>query len=403
MTKIVLEKVSASYQLGKPVLNDFSLEIPSGKLVVVTGPSGCGKTTLLKLIAGLRQVETGDIYFNTQSVTWYSPRHRNVAMVFQSDALYPYMSVRKNLVFAAMLRIHAKGTEKLAVMGKAAQIAKRLGIDGLLDGRPFKLSGGERQRVALGRALVRNPAAFLLDEPFSHVDPARRDDLRNYLMEIQRETGTTMVVVTHDQIDALEMADLIVAIDQHGNVAQVGSADTILRCPANRFVASFFGNQPMNFVQGRLRRTAGLTEFVAGGFRLKLSPELASRLGRVNSSLTNSVLLSNCEESPIELGVRPDSIELVSLGGGPSGYGSENRGVEEVELQTNQARIHSVRQLGRQTAVELRLNGDLDSDQTVWRVSIARRDDLTVGQELGISIKPDQQYYFDYQSGQSIV
>ena len=244
MGSITLDHVNKSFGVHH-VIPDASLEIADGEFVVFVGPSGCGKSTLLRLIAGLEDVTSGVIRLNGEDVTDKGPAHRGLAMVFQSYALYPHMSVRDNIAFPLKM---AK-LDKAAIDGKVAEAARILNLNDYLDRKPRALSGGQRQRVAIGRANVREPKAFLFDEPLSNLDAALRVNMRLEITELHQQLKTTMVYVTHDQVEAMTMADRIVVLNA-GNIEQFGTPMELYRNPANRFVAGFIGSPKMNFVDG---------------------------------------------------------------------------------------------------------------------------------------------------------
>ena len=222
-------------------LKDVSVDVRDGELVVFVGPSGCGKTTLLRVVAGLENVDAGNVLIDGRVVNDLEPKDRNVAMVFQDYALYPHMSVYENLAFT----LRARRTPKDGIDAEVRRVAGILGIDGVLDRRPKQLSGGQRQRVAVGRAIVRSPKAFLFDEPLSNLDAQLRVQMRAELAELHRRLGATMLYVTHDQVEAMTLGDRIVVMDQ-GAVQQVGTPSEVYREPANVFVARFIGSPPMN-------------------------------------------------------------------------------------------------------------------------------------------------------------
>ena len=244
MGNIVLQEVTKSFG-GTTVIPKLDLEIEEGEFVVFVGPSGCGKSTLLRLIAGLEDTSGGRIMIDGRDVTGEAPAKRKLAMVFQSYALYPHMSVGKNIAFP--LKMAGDNTETIAK--KVGDAARILNLTDYLDRRPGQLSGGQRQRVAIGRAIVREPAAFLFDEPLSNLDAALRGTMRLELSELHQHLKTTMIYVTHDQIEAMTMADKIVVL-QAGNIEQVGSPMELYNAPRNRFVAGFIGSPKMNMIEG---------------------------------------------------------------------------------------------------------------------------------------------------------
>ena len=245
MGQITLEKVTKSFG-STEVIPPLDLEINDGEFVVFVGPSGCGKSTLLRLIAGLEDVSSGTIRIDGTDATRIPPAKRGLAMVFQSYALYPHMSVRKNIAFPMrMAKIDQAEQDR-----RIEQAAAALNLTDYLDRRPGQLSGGQRQRVAIGRAIVREPAAFLFDEPLSNLDAALRVGMRLEISELHERLKTTMVYVTHDQVEAMTMADKIVVL-RAGNIEQVGSPLELYKTPRNLFVAGFIGSPKMNFIDGK--------------------------------------------------------------------------------------------------------------------------------------------------------
>lgn len=244
MGRIVLDKVTKKFGHVE-VIQPLDLTIEEGEFVVFVGPSGCGKSTLLRLIAGLEDVTSGEIYIDESAATELPPAQRKLAMVFQSYALYPHMSVRKNIAFPLKM---AK-MDQVEIDRRVNAAADVLSLTDYLDRRPAQLSGGQRQRVAIGRAIVREPSAFLFDEPLSNLDAALRVGMRLEISELHARLKTTMIYVTHDQVEAMTMADKIVVL-QGGVIEQVGSPLELYRNPCNRFVAGFIGSPKMNFIEG---------------------------------------------------------------------------------------------------------------------------------------------------------
>ena len=244
MGRIILEKVTKSFD-NTEVIPPLDLTIEEGEFVVFVGPSGCGKSTLLRLIAGLEDMTSGAITIDDVDATNLAPAKRGLAMVFQSYALYPHMSVRKNIAFPLKMAGLSKAEQEKRV-SKAAEV---LNLSDYLDRRPGQLSGGQRQRVAIGRAIVREPSAFLFDEPLSNLDAALRVGMRLEISELHKRLATTMIYVTHDQVEAMTMADKIVVL-RAGNIEQVGSPLDLYKSPKNTFVAGFMGSPKMNFIAG---------------------------------------------------------------------------------------------------------------------------------------------------------
>ncbi|MEV0395139.1 ABC transporter ATP-binding protein [Polymorphospora rubra] len=257
MADIVLDKVSKSYPDGTVAVRDVDLTIADGEFVILVGPSGCGKSTTLNMIAGLEDISSGDLRIDGERVNDKAPRDRDIAMVFQSYALYPNMTVRENMAFPLKL---AK-LDKATIDEKVTEAAKVLELTALLDRRPANLSGGQRQRVAMGRAIVRSPKAFLMDEPLSNLDAKLRVQMRTVVSRLQKRLGTTTVYVTHDQTEAMTLGDRVV-IMRAGAVQQVGEPQDLYDHPANLFVAGFIGSPSMNFLiataeDGKLRTAIG--------------------------------------------------------------------------------------------------------------------------------------------------
>ena len=257
------------------VVHGIDFEISDGEFVVLVGPSGCGKSTILRMIAGLETVTGGEIAIDGEIVNDVPPRERDVAMVFQDYALYPHMSVRQNLGFGLRMR----GARRSAIEAAVKRTAEILQIENLLERKPKALSGGQRQRVAIGRAIAREPRLFLFDEPLSNLDAKLRVDMRTQIKRLHLTFKTTSVYVTHDQVEAMTLADRIVIL-RSGNIEQVGTPSDLYRSPRNMFVAGFIGSPAMNFLQARLETNgSGLSVVPDGGTGLKLPRHLAERYG----------------------------------------------------------------------------------------------------------------------------
>jgi len=283
------------------VLQEMSIDIADGEFIVIVGPSGCGKTTFLRLLAGLEKATSGRISIGGRPVNDLSPKDRDVAMVFQSYALYPHMTVYDNMAFG--LRMRGKGREEISM--RVQEAARMLEIENLLRRKPRQLSGGQRQRVALGRAVVREPAAFLLDEPLSNLDARLRVQTRAELVGLQRRLGATFVYVTHDQVEAMTMAERIAVMDK-GVRQQVGRPRDLYESPANIFVAGFIGSPAMNFVEMRVEGEGRRLRVEADGFSLPW-PE------------SKAPAFAPCRGRKIVLGIRPEDIHLLGRGlGGDS-------------------------------------------------------------------------------------
>ncbi|HEX7625778.1 MAG TPA: sn-glycerol-3-phosphate ABC transporter ATP-binding protein UgpC [Gaiellaceae bacterium] len=262
MAEIKLEAVTKEFSAGVRVVDGVDLTVESGEFVVLVGPSGCGKSTLLRMIAGLEEVTGGHVHIGGREVTNLSPRDRDVAMVFQNYALYPHYTVEKNLGYGLRVR----RMPKAEIAERVLEVAKMLGLEEYLERRPAALSGGQRQRVAMGRAIVRQPAAFLMDEPLSNLDAKLRVDMRAHLARLHERLGVTTVYVTHDQVEAMTLGQRV-AVMRDGRLQQFDSPQNLYKHPANLFVASFIGSPSMNFVEADI--DAGEVRFA--GLRLPLA------------------------------------------------------------------------------------------------------------------------------------
>nr|WP_199066638.1 sn-glycerol-3-phosphate ABC transporter ATP-binding protein UgpC [Chromobacterium sp. ASV5] len=267
MSRLKLKQISKVFDDGNAVIHDVDLDIADGEFMVFVGPSGCGKSTMMRMIAGLEDITAGELWIDDALSNHVPPAKRGVAMVFQSYALYPHMTVRENMAFSLKLA----GKSKAEVDAAVRRAALTLQIEHLLDRKPKALSGGQRQRVAIGRAIVRKPGVFLFDEPLSNLDAALRVQMRIELARLHKELGSTMIYVTHDQVEAMTMGDRI-AVFNAGRIEQVGTPLQLYNQPANRFVAGFLGSPKMNFLPGRLSHNTpdGVQVDMAGGYSLKL-------------------------------------------------------------------------------------------------------------------------------------
>ena len=301
MARIYFKDVTKRYAGDVVAVKGLDLEIRDKEFVVLLGPSGCGKSTTLNMIAGLEEVTEGELWFDDQIVNALPPHRRDVAMVFQSYALYPHKSVYENIAFGLRMRNVASGEIDHRVRDAAA----KLEIGHLLNRRPSQLSGGQRQRVALGRAIVRQPSVFLMDEPLSNLDATLRISMRAEIKHLHTAMRTTFVYVTHDQAEALTLADRIVVMHD-GVIQQIGTPDEIYEHPRNTFVASFLGNPAINYLAGAIESADGSPAFRRGDMRIILPPSVAARLTDHGSR-------------DVMLGIRPEDVLAHGLGaGGPT-------------------------------------------------------------------------------------
>ncbi len=298
MSEIVLEGITKRYQDGTTAVRSLDLSIADGELMVLVGPSGCGKTTALRMVAGLEEITDGTILIDGQPVNDMEPRDRDIAMVFQSYALYPHLTVRDNMAFSLKYR----KTPKPEIRRRVDEAARILELEELLGRKPRQLSGGQRQRVAMGRAIVRQPRAFLMDEPLSNLDAKLRVQMRAEIAKLQRSLGVTTIYVTHDQTEAMTLGSRV-AVLRHGVLQQVAAPQQLYQRPANLFVAGFIGSPAMNLIEASLERADGGPEVSFGPHRLRV-PEAVLR--------THSAL-SGYLGRTVVLGIRPEHLEDAAL------------------------------------------------------------------------------------------
>jgi multiple sugar transport system ATP-binding protein len=308
MSRIVLDAVSKQFPGGATAVSSLDLEVSDGELLVLVGPSGCGKTTALRMVAGLEEVSSGTIYIDDRPVNDMEPRHRDIAMVFQGYALYPHLSVYDNMAFSLKYR---RAVPKAEVKKRVSEAARILELEPLLDRKPRQLSGGQRQRVAMGRAIVRQPRAFLMDEPLSNLDAKLRVQMRAEIAQLQRSLGTTTIYVTHDQTEAMTLGNRV-AVLNHGVLQQVASPQEIYRNPANLFVAGFIGSPPMNLIDARLERSSA----DSGGSGTPDGPQVVfghHRLGVPAQVMAQRPALERYLGRDVVLGVRPEHLSDAAL------------------------------------------------------------------------------------------
>ncbi len=293
MTKVLIDNVTKIYPNGNKAVDNVSIDIDAGEFVVLVGPSGCGKSTLLRMIAGLEDISSGNIFFDDQIVNDTLAKHRDIGMVFQNYALYPHLNVFDNIAFPLKIKNESKDNIKHRV----EEIAELVGLSDLLRRKPKELSGGQRQRVALGRAIAKQPKVFLFDEPLSNLDAKLRVQMRTEIINLQKKLGTTSIYVTHDQVEAMTMGSKIVLMNQ-GVVQQIDSPDGIYSNPSNIFTAGFIGSPQMNFFEGKISREKGF-RFIENNSNIEFEIE--------NSEFNNYLAK---EIKKIKFGVRPEMIKV---------------------------------------------------------------------------------------------
>ena len=363
MSMIKLESISKIFGQST-ALDDVSLEINRGEFVALLGPSGCGKSTTLMILAGLLRPTAGIVNFDGKIVNDVEPKDRDIGMVFQSYALYPHMSVKDNISFP----LKQRKIPKKQRYAKAEEVARMLQIEKLLDRMPSQLSGGQQQRVAMARALIKDPLFLLLDEPMSNLDARLKVDVRDEIRRLQQRLGITTIIVTHDQEEAMAVADKI-AILEKGKIQQFGTPDELFDKPANLFVAHFMGNPPMNILDCSLTRNGSERTLAGAGFSYRIPEEKA-----INKHFTGN---------EVKLGARPHQIELL----------------KQQEPNTIPAKVVLVEQLGREKLVKV-LVGDNDNDTNFIRVLTPPT--MSFGYEEQVYLRLDVQgfHLFDAQTGQ---
>jgi multiple sugar transport system ATP-binding protein len=385
MSRIVLDAVSKQFPDGTTAVSALDLEVADGELLVLVGPSGCGKTTALRMVAGLEEVSSGTIFIDDNPVNDLEPRHRDVAMVFQSYALYPHLSVYDNMAFSLKYRKVSKAEVKQRV-DAAARI---LELEPYLERKPRQLSGGQRQRVAMGRAIVRQPRAFLMDEPLSNLDAKLRVQMRAEIAQLQRSLGTTTIYVTHDQTEAMTLGSRVAVLRQ-GVLQQIASPQELYRQPANLFVAGFIGSPPMNLIDARLERGGtGLgPQVVFGQHTLGIpAPVLAERPA-----------LEQYLGKPVVFGVRPEHLSDAA-----QIPGADPAAVVELPVRLREelgAEVHIHCGIG-----SVAHHADAAQEVTSLATVIARMDPQTTlaeGQQARVHVQTTQLQFFDPDTGAAI-
>ncbi len=380
MAEIVLDRVTKEFDNGFVAIDDVSLTVGDGEFIVLVGPSGCGKSTLLRMIAGLEEVTAGTVSIGGTDVTELAPRHRDIAMVFQNYALYPHMDVRKNLGYGLKVR----KTPHAEIERRVEQVADLLGLEKLLDRKPAALSGGQRQRVAMGRAIVREPAAFLMDEPLSNLDAKLRVTMRSELSRLHDRLGVTTIYVTHDQIEAMTLGQRV-AVLRDGVIQQVDAPQALYAEPDNLFVAAFIGSPAMNLVEATV--TDGHISFA--GWELPLDP--SRRPSR---------------DGPVILGIRPESFEDAAQADG--GLPAVDVDVAVLEELGSDSHVIFPIDAPRVEAEELRAAADneedalLADDQSLWNARVSSKTEAEPGRRLRLAVDPAELYFFDPDTGASL-
>lgn len=360
MAKVQLQGVRKVYDNGQVAVKDATFDVADGELMVLVGPSGCGKSTLLRMIAGLEEISGGTLSIGDRVVNDVAPKDRDIAMVFQSYALYPHMTVAENLAFGLKLRGHDRAT----IDARIASAAQTLGLTDMMDKLPRAMSGGQRQRVALGRALVREPAVFLLDEPLSNLDAKLRHSVRTDIAQLHRKLGTTMIYVTHDQVEAMTLGQRIVVL-KDGVIQQIDTPMALYDRPVNLFVAGFLGSPAMNILRGTLQADAAGVSVLDGTWSAPLGP---------------ATIDPRWLDRPVAVGVRPEHLQPAQEG---LGWAFE-------------ARIEGIEPVGNEIFV------NLVSGNHALTMRVSPRPLPAVGETLKIAVQPDALHFFDAESSERL-
>jgi multiple sugar transport system ATP-binding protein len=396
MATVNLEKVSKVYPNGLPAVSELDLDVAEGELMVLVGPSGSGKTTALRMVAGLEDITSGTLRMGGKAVNDLPPKDRNVAMVFQNYALYPHMTVAQNIGFALKLRKFPKAE----INTKVREAAQLLGLSDYLNSKPGQLSGGQRQRVAMGRAIVREPSVFLMDEPLSNLDAKLRVQMRAEISRIQRRVGVATLYVTHDQVEAMTMGDRV-AVLHMGRLQQCDSPQSLYEHPDNLFVAAFIGSPAMNLYEASISSDA--TQVKLGSQSLNLSEAL----------LDARPALRSYKDRKVVIGIRPEHLLDAALGPVPAPGTTLSADVELIEALGNELQVHflldatRVRSEDAQAAAE---TGELEGLQSlqsggVRAAGVARvspRSELKAGSRATFAVDTERLNFFDYETGAAI-
>ena len=400
MAEIEYDSVAKVYGDGTRAVNDLNLEIEDGELMVLVGPSGCGKTTALRMLAGLEEITEGEIRIGDRIVNDLTPKDRDVAMVFQSYALYPHMTVEQNLAFGLKLR----KLPKQEIKERVHRAARTLQIEEFLKRKPRALSGGQRQRVAMGRAIVREPQAYLMDEPLSNLDAKLRVQVRAEIHQLQRRLGVTTIYVTHDQVEAMTMGDRV-SVMNAGHLLQVDTPQVLYDSPVNEFVAGFIGSPAINLVEAQLESANGALSVEFGGHRLTVDEQAARNRSGLKDYVGRTVMLGirpeDFEDASLEPDTPPDRrIKVVPDLEEP--LGSEVLvyfGTEATKIVSSAAAADA----GEDADVQLG-GGDEDegapTTHLVARVSPRTR--IAVGNEVELAVDTSRLYFFDPESRDAI-
>jgi multiple sugar transport system ATP-binding protein len=395
MAEIVLEHLTKRFSNGVEAVKELSLEVPDEKLLVLVGPSGCGKTTALRMVAGLEDITSGDLYIGGRRMNDVMERDRDIAMVFQNYALYPHMTVAQNIGFT--LKLSRRPRQE--IRQRVRETAELLGLEDLLDRRPKQLSGGQRQRVAMGRAIIRQPQAFLMDEPLSNLDAQLRVQMRGEIEALQKRLGVTTVYVTHDQVEAMTMGDQI-AVLRDGVLQQVGHPTNVYDRPANLFVAGFIGSPPMNLAQATIASKNGELVAKLGETELPIPPEVVREQN-----------LERWRDKPVILGIRPEDLHQAGDAEQPGSNPKLPATIDRVEALGASLLVHfPVDAPPAKTAGIEAATGEHGLDEVplighagAWfSAAFAPRSGVRTGNQVEIAVDTNRLHFFDPESEASV-
>jgi multiple sugar transport system ATP-binding protein len=398
MAEIKFKDVTKVYGDGTLAVNNLNLEVPDGSLMVLVGPSGCGKTTALRMVAGLEEITAGEVSIGDRVVNDLSPKDRDIAMVFQNYALYPHISVFENMAFSLRLRHYKKPD----VNQRVTRTSKMLALFDMLQRKPGQLSGGQRQRVAMGRAIVREPEAFLMDEPLSNLDAKLRVQMRAEISRLQRDVDVTTVYVTHDQVEAMTMGDLV-AVMKLGVLQQVDAPAVLYRRPANLFVAGFIGSPAMNVVEAQVERTADGLALVFGSHRLGIDAVVESERPALASYVGRTVLV----------GIRPQHMEDASLQSGAPATKRMKTMVELREDMGSEVYVHfeidsppvlteDTKELAADRGIDVEELETAAPQTTTFVARFHGNTKAAVGDKIEVVVETESLHFFDPDTGSSI-
>jgi multiple sugar transport system ATP-binding protein len=397
LAEIAYDKVDKIYPDGTQAVHDLNLEIGDAELMVLVGPSGCGKTTALRMLAGLEEITNGEVRIGDRVVNDLTPKDRDIAMVFQSYALYPHMTVEQNLAFGLKLR----KTPKAEIKARVRRAAELLQIEEFLKRKPRALSGGQRQRVAMGRAIVREPQAFLMDEPLSNLDAKLRVQTRAVIHQLQRRLGVTTIYVTHDQVEALTLGDRV-AVMNAGHLLQVDTPQVLYDHPVNEFVAGFIGSPSINLVEAQLAQQNGQLSVKFGDHTLAVDDQLARNRSGLSQYVGRTVMLGirpeDFEDATIEADAPPDrrikvkSDLIEPLGSEVLVYFSS-----DAPAVVSSAAVADVGE-----DADVTLGGDEDDGRSRLVARVDPRSRIATGSEVELAVDTSRLYFFDKETGEAV-